>query len=441
MAPSDDDSAPRSVGTLRIPRGGGAPEAHPEVDWCGRILAGRYALIREVGRGGMGIVYEARHVALGRRVAVKVLRPELARTDDALVRFEREAKAAAAVGSAHIVEVLDFGREATGEAWMVMEFLEGEDLAARIRRSGPLSPREVIALLRALAEALRDAHARGIVHRDLKSENVFLARRDGREVVKVVDFGISKVLDDPDATGAPTRDVLLGTPHYMAPEYADPDASRDHRVDLYALGCIAFEALTGRLPYAGRTPVEVLYQHAHAPIPRAASFARVPRGLDALVRRLLAKSPDARPRDAAALLDALDRVRAEDLGGGRRLALLAAVALAVGGILALRRAPSPSRPALAPAPATSPTPPTPPPSAPSAPRVTPSPTPPRPPQPPAPLSRAVQRARPTRPSAPAAVGEDAGTPPPSRPTAVDLLKLSPYARADASTPVGATRGP
>lgn len=422
--PQEPD-APRPTATLRLAPGSTPPSA-PAEDWSGRVLAGRYELLREVGRGGMGIVYEARHVALGRRVAVKVLRPELARTDDALVRFEREAKAAAAVGSGHIVEVLDFGREASGEAWMVMEFLDGEDLAARIRREGRLHEEVVVDVLRAVASALRDAHAKGIVHRDLKSENVVLVRRDGRALVKVVDFGISKVIADPSESSVTMKDVLLGTPHYMAPELADPDAPQDHRVDLYALGCIAYEALTGRLPFTGRTPVEVLYQHVHAPVPRVSDTVRVRRALDAIVQRLLAKDPAARFSDAAALLAALDRLDAPRASNTLRLALLAALALTGGALLASRR-PSPPRappapraptPSVAPAPVAEDVPP----PAPvrqglvadaGSPRV---------------VVRALPRSR--APRVPVAAAIDAGAREAPHAVGVDLLKLSPYARDD-----------
>jgi eukaryotic-like serine/threonine-protein kinase len=323
------------ISTVRVSPGSTGSSPGSE-DWSGRVLGGRFELLREIGRGGMGIVYEARHVTLRRAVAVKVLRPEFARSEDALVRFEREARAAAAIGSPHIAEVIDFGRESSGEAWMVMELLDGEDLRARLKR-GAMPEGEVRDLLRDVAAALRDAHAKGIVHRDLKSENVILVRRDGRARAKVVDFGISKVAADPAVSTMTARDVLLGTPHYMAPETADPDITPDHRVDLYALGCIAFEALTGALPFSGRTAVEVLYQHAHAPVPAPSARVRVSPELDRLVRRLLAKRPDQRFPDAAALLAALDAAPAS--ARWPRVALAAFALLAVGLGVARARAP------------------------------------------------------------------------------------------------------
>lgn len=349
MSESDGPPDLGRISTLRVSPGS-TPPSDAAQDWSGRVLAGRYELVREIGRGGMGIVYLGRHVVLRRSVAVKVLRPEIAQSEDALERFEREARAAAALGSPHIVEVLDFGREASGEAWMVMELLEGEDLRARIRREGPLGDAFVRALLGDIAMALREAHAKGIVHRDLKSENVLLVAREGREVAKVVDFGISKVLEDPARSAMTARDVLLGTPHYMAPETADPHARLDHRVDLYALGCIAFESLTGRLPFTGRSAVEVLYQHVHTSLPAPATLVPVGARLDAILRTLLAKRPEDRFADADALLAAL---ALPERAPARRRAMVG-VALGATAVLALSVAGSRPAPADAPASASPP---------------------------------------------------------------------------------------
>jgi len=307
-----------------VPRGGAATSASPE-SYLGRVIAGRYALDRLLGKGGMGLVFEARHVAVGRRVAVKILRPEYARSDEAVARFHREAKAAASVGSPHIVEVIDFGFSEEGGAYLAMELLEGEDLAALVRRKGALEPARAVAIVRQVAEALGAAHARGIVHRDLKSGNVFVSRGDR---VKVLDFGVSKVLDAGD--GAPldtAQGAVIGTAHYMAPEQASDGRNVDARADLYSLGCILFEVLTGELPFVGATPVEVLYKQVHES-PRRPSAVRpgVPRALDALALKLLAKDRDARPRDARAVLDALDQWEHRPVRR-RLLALGAAVAV------------------------------------------------------------------------------------------------------------------
>jgi predicted Ser/Thr protein kinase len=323
--------------TLPIAPGGSS--ASPE-SYIGRVIAGRYALERLLGKGGMGLVFAARHVAVNRAVAVKVLRPEYARSDEAVARFHREAKAAAAVGSPHIVEVLDFGFSEEGGAYLTMELLVGEDLAELVRREGALDPARVVGIVRQVAAALAAAHARGIVHRDLKSGNVFVERGDR---VKVLDFGVSKVLDAGDGAGHETlQGAVIGTAHYMAPEQASDGRNVDARADLYSLGCIAFELLTGELPFRGATPVEVLYKQAHES-PRRPSALRsgIPRSLDALVLALLAKDRGARPRDARAVIDALDQW--ERRPARRRVVALAATAVL--GIVAFALRPT-TRPAM-----------------------------------------------------------------------------------------------
>jgi hypothetical protein len=279
--------------------------ANPE-SYLGRILAGRYVLERLLGKGGMGLVFEARHVTLGRRVAVKVLRPEYARDDEAVARFHREARAAALAGSPHIVEVIDFGFSEEGGAYLAMELLDGEDLATIVRREGALAPARAVAIVRQVAEALAAAHARGIVHRDLKSGNVFVTPGDR---VKVLDFGVSKVLDVGGGASFDTaQGTVVGTAHYMAPEQAHDGRGVDARADLYSLGCILFEVLTGTLPFEGASPVEVLYKQVHES-PRRPSSVRsgVPQALDGLVLKLLSKDREHRPRDARAVLEALDQ--------------------------------------------------------------------------------------------------------------------------------------
>ncbi len=316
-------------------RGAAVSSTTPE-SYLGRVVAGRYALERLLGRGGMGLVFEARHVAVGRRVAVKILRPEYARSDEAVARFHREAKAAASVGSPHIVEVIDFGYSEDGGAYLAMELLEGEDLAALLRRKGALEPARAVAIVRQVAEALAAAHGRGIVHRDLKSGNVFVSRGDR---VKVLDFGVSKVLDPGDNGSFDTaQGAMIGTAHYMAPEQASDGRGVDARADLYSLGCILFEMLTGELPFVGATPVEVLYKHVHE-APRRPSAVRpgVPRALDALVLKLLAKDRESRPADARAVLAALEQW--EHAPVRRGVVALAVVAVAAVGVWALRPAP------------------------------------------------------------------------------------------------------
>ncbi len=343
MSASEPDPPRGATDTLPL-RGATASDAGresaTEASWVGRVIAGRYAIERAIGRGGMGFVFEARHVAVGRRVAVKILRPEVARSAEAVARFHREARAAAAIGHPRIVEVLDFGHGDDG-AYLVMELLQGADLASIVRSKGALPVERAVGIARQVADGLAAAHARGIVHRDLKSGNVFVTQRDGRDSVKVLDFGVSKALDLDDGAAPSTHQgTLVGTPHTMAPEQGTDGRSVDHRADLYALGCILFEMLTGELPFTGSTPVEVLYKHVHES-PRRPSAVRgdmaIPRALDDLVLRLLAKDRDRRPADARAVIDALDRVDLARRGVRTRrvLAAVALVACAVGVALAL----------------------------------------------------------------------------------------------------------
>lgn len=314
--------------TLPVTRGAPAATSATPESYLGRVIAGRYALERLLGRGGMGLVFQARHVAVGRRVAVKILRPEYARSDEAVARFHREAKAAASVGSPHIVEVIDFGYSEDGGAYLAMELLEGEDLASLLRRKGSLEPSRAVAIVRQVAEALAAAHGRGIVHRDLKSGNVFVSRGDR---VKVLDFGVSKVLDPGDSGSLDTaQGAMIGTAHYMAPEQASDGRGVDARADLYSLGCILFEVLTGELPFVGATPVEVLYKHVHES-PRRPSSIRpgLPRALDLLVLKLLAKDRESRPPDARAVLASLEQwEHAPVRRGVVALVAVAAVAMA-----------------------------------------------------------------------------------------------------------------
>jgi hypothetical protein len=268
----------------------------------------------------MGIVYEARHLTVGRAVAVKVLRPELCRNAEAAARFHREAQAAAAIGNEHIVEVFDYGHTAEGEAFLAMEKLEGTDLGRMLRDDGPLPEGRAVGIARQIASALAAAHAKGIVHRDLKSENVCILSRDGRDFVKVLDFGISKVCEaEGSGESGPitNQGAVLGTPHYMAPEQGQGASDADHRVDLYALGCILFEMLTGRLPYTGKNVLEVLYRHARDPIPLPSAVRPgVSPMLDQVVKRSMAKDRTHRFSTAEDFLDSLPDARG--LQGGER---------------------------------------------------------------------------------------------------------------------------
>lgn len=289
--------------------GSGAIEHDEQPDaLVGRVLAGRYEILRVLGHGGMGIVYEARHVALGQSLALKVLRRDLARSSEAVGRFQREAKAAAAIRSPNIVDVFDFGFTDDGHAFIAMELLHGEDLRKLLRRESPLEEARVRRLGAEIARALAVAHDRGIIHRDLKSENVFILRRGDDEHIKLLDFGISKVTDTAPGEAHVTVDgAVLGTPHYMAPEQVSSGSSVDHRIDVYALGCMLFEMATGELPFTGATPVEVVYKQVHE-APRSPRSLRptLSKAFDRVVLRSLEKDREKRFTSAAEFARALE---------------------------------------------------------------------------------------------------------------------------------------
>jgi serine/threonine protein kinase len=269
---------------------------------------GPYRIIGELGGGGMGVVYRAVHSQLDRPTAIKVLRPELGRNVWALDRFLTEARAAAGVRHPGIVEIYDYGIMASGRPFIAMELLEGVTLGRRVAAQGRLVPVEAARIARQIAGALAAAHARGVMHRDLKPDNVFLVRdRAGGpfDRVKLLDFGIAK--RDGHAAPISPADVILGTPVYMSPEQCRGQDEGDHRADLYSLGCIVFEMLSGRPPY-GRGPTDALFAaHRTAPIPDLAARGDAPGELARLVKWLLAKRPEARPRNALEVVAVLDR--------------------------------------------------------------------------------------------------------------------------------------
>ncbi|MBL8681906.1 MAG: protein kinase [Myxococcales bacterium] len=307
---SAGESGPKTAqSAVTLPANGAARDEADEA-LVGRILAGRYQLESVLGRGGMGVVFSGRHIAINRPIAVKVLRRNLASSGDAVTRFHREARAAASIGSPHIVEVFDFGFTDEGDAFIAMERLEGTDLRKLVREAGALAPGRALAIARQIARGLSAAHARGIVHRDLKSENVFVCSREGGEHIKLLDFGISKVTELDDTRGPLTSEgVVMGTPHYMAPELLHGAMAADARADIYALGCVLYEMLTGGVPFNGRTPMEVAYKHVHEAVePPSKRRPGLSPALDALVLRALEKQPDKRFDNTDAFVRALDEL-------------------------------------------------------------------------------------------------------------------------------------
>jgi predicted Ser/Thr protein kinase len=273
-----------------------------------QALAGQFRVERDLGRGGMGVVYLARELKLDRLVALKVLPAVLAREPATLERFLREARTAAHLAHPNVVPVYR-ADEAGGTAFFAMAFVEGESLADRVRDRGPLPPADAVPILRSVAWALAYAHARGVVHRDVKPENILIDRATGRTLV--TDFGIARQSLTEEAARLTQDGHVLGTLHYMSPEQVN-DAPLDGRSDLYALGVVAFYVLSGRLPFEGLAPSAVLVAHATREPPPLMSVApNVPAALAAVVDRCLMKRPEDRFATGEDLAEALDRAVAE----------------------------------------------------------------------------------------------------------------------------------
>ena len=286
-------------------------------------VVGKYRLLDQLGEGGMGTVYRAEHVVLGSPAAVKVLLPQFTQDSVVVDRFFQEARAASAIRHAGIVEVFDFGRLANGQAYIAMELLRGEDLAQFLARRGTLDTSLAVQIAVQMLAALNATHVVGVIHRDLKPDNVFLVRDPGAPGairVKILDFGIAKLIASPlgvQPVGRPrTKNMLLGTPAYMAPEQCRGGAEIDARADLYAVGCLLFQLLTGRPPFVAGGDGEVMAMHIYEPPPRLSNLApEQPVELDALVAKLLTKDPRDRIPSAAYALATLERAPVEPLVG------------------------------------------------------------------------------------------------------------------------------
>jgi hypothetical protein len=272
---------------------------------------GQYRIVREIGVGGMGRVFAAEHVLLGRRAAIKTLLPTLAVHPEIVERFFMEARATSSIQDPGVIQIYDFGYHVDGTAYIVMELLEGESLAARLERAGRLAVAEAIRIARQLAGSLASAHGKGIVHRDLKPENIYLImdrEAQGGERPKLLDFGICKVVGpkDPSLTQLGTT---FGTPAYMSPEQCRGARDLDQRSDIYALGCLLFHMLAGRPPFVSDAAGEFLAAHLRDEPPPPSKFVPgLAPAIDQLVLRCLAKSPDDRYATMMALGDALSEV-------------------------------------------------------------------------------------------------------------------------------------
>ena len=272
---------------------------------------GAYTLERQISEGGMATIYLARHALLKRPTAIKILKKHVA-TDESVHRFQREVQLASQLVHPNTVRIYDFGRTREGQPYYVMEYLDGVTLAQLVAETGPVPAGRVVHILRQVAAALREAHEHGLIHRDVKPENIMLCRRGEDDVVKLLDFGLVKDLET-----AQTRDVtkqvrILGTPRYMSPERILNPADVDARSDIYALGAVGYYLLTGTPVFDGADNLEVSNKVLHAPAPRASAsgIAGIPEGLDALIAACLEKERARRPQAVLAVIEALDRLAA-----------------------------------------------------------------------------------------------------------------------------------
>jgi serine/threonine-protein kinase len=269
---------------------------------------GQYRLSRLIGAGGMGEVYLAEHQMMKRPVAIKLIRPSKAADPQALARFEREVRATAKLSHWNTIEIFDYGRSDDGTFYYVMEYLPGLSLSELVEKHGPLPPARAIHLLVQTCDALAEAHARGLIHRDLKPGNIFAAHRGGiHDVAKLLDFGLAKPISTDGAPIQLTQDgAITGSPLYMSPEQALGDSEPDARSDIYSLGAVAYYLLTGSPPFDGDKPMRVILAHAHEQVvPPSRLRADIPADLEAVVLRCLAKNPADRYPNAQALRQAL----------------------------------------------------------------------------------------------------------------------------------------
>jgi serine/threonine-protein kinase len=286
------------------PSGSTSPLALP-----GAIVAGKFRLESVIGVGGMGSVWCATHVGLAQQVAIKLVSANFARSSDALRRFDREAKAAAKIRSRHVPQVFDNGVLDDGTPYLAMELLHGESLFKRIHRQGPIPLPEAVSILEQCGRALARAHSLGIVHRDIKPDNIYLAQSvdDEGYVVKILDFGIAKFTLLGEAEHSSTRTgALIGTPQYMSPEQARGLKTIDARTDIYSLGLVAYTMLTGNLAFSGESLGDLLVQICTQPLPPLRGAAPwLPPAMEDWYRRACAREPDQRYPSAQAFVDAL----------------------------------------------------------------------------------------------------------------------------------------
>ena len=290
----------------------GAAQADP---YIGKTIDGRYLVEAVLGEGGMGVVYRGRHKVIDKKVAIKVLRGEMARNKEITERFLQEARAASSIGNPHIIDISDFGTMADGSTYFVMEYLSGKSLTAVMAEARPMPTARLLAIAKQIAAGLSAAHEAGIVHRDLKPDNVIILVRSspgtsasGRDFVKILDFGIAKV--GGEASRLTQAGSIFGTPHYMSPEQA-AGTQVDHRTDIYALGIMLYEMASGKVPFDADNFMGILTQHMYkvaVPILALVPAPEISPGLDAIIQKCLSKKVDGRYRTMDELIHDLEKV-------------------------------------------------------------------------------------------------------------------------------------
>ncbi len=272
----------------------------------GKTLAGKYRIEERLSEGGMGTVYRGTHVLMDKTVAVKVLRPSLAADEKIVARFSREARAASRISHPHALSVTDFGEAEDGVVFLVMEYLSGKTLKEIVRQEGPMPLPRAVEILRQVGGALDTAHAEGVVHRDLKSDNIMLLSSSGTDYAKVLDFGIAKIKERDGAydPGLTAPDLVIGTPQYMSPEQCSQSPDIDARSDIYSLGVILYEMLVGHVPFTGASSTAIMLKHLQQPPPSVLEErSDVPPAVGRVVARAMAKRPEDRYKTPGELVE------------------------------------------------------------------------------------------------------------------------------------------
>ena len=318
------ETDPSLMNTMPHAEAGAAPAPAAKFDpLVGATLAERYEIVRRIGEGGMGAVYEARHSIIGKRVAIKVLLEKFLENEEFIARLLQEARLASSIGHQNIVDVTDFGTTRDGRAFVVMEYLEGEPLSELIMRDAPLPVERSLAIVKQVSSALGAAHSKGIVHRDVKPENVYLIRRGDQDFVKVVDFGVSKAVHTQEEGSEWQRltrtGAVLGTPLFMSPEQAAGKEDIDARADIWSTALILYECLTGELPFRGANYLGVIAQIQSKEVQPPSALRPelgIPQAVDRMVMHALEKDRGQRYQDMADFERDLERVLAGDMDAG-----------------------------------------------------------------------------------------------------------------------------